>query len=187
MNPGIQSWQRLFKMAKKSIILTFDHRSTETFFPLQDGSSCYLLDKQTRPDYSNAMQVTREGDYGIRSVLYLARQPLKKVSFVNEISEEYKIPRSFLAKILQKLVRAKIVRSYRGVKGGFSLARHARDITVLEVLEAIEGKLALNICIADKKKCNFSRQCPSHTLWLTVQSRLSDMLKKTSIEDLARQ
>jgi Rrf2 family protein len=133
------------------------------------------------------MQVTREGDYGIRSVLYLSRQPFKKVSFVNEISEEYKIPRSFLAKILQKLVKAKIVRSYRGVKGGFSLARQARDITVLEVLEAIEGKLALNICISDKKTCSFSKHCPSHLLWLNVQAKVVDTLKKSNFEDLARQ
>lgn len=133
------------------------------------------------------MQLTREGDYGIRSVLYLARQPFKKVSFVNEISEDYKIPRSFLAKILQKLVRAKIVRSYRGVKGGFSLAKQAREITVLEVLEALEGKLALNLCIMDKKKCSFIRQCPSHALWTNVQSKVSDMLKKSNFEDLAKQ
>ena len=132
------------------------------------------------------MQVTREGDYGIRSVLYLARQPFKKVSFVNEISEDYKIPRSFLAKILQKLVKAKIVRSYRGVKGGFSLAKQARDITVLDVLEAIQGKLALNICITDKKKCSFSRQCPTHYLWINVQSKMSDMLKTTNFEDLSK-
>src|SRR5512134_482543 len=111
------------------------------------------------------MQVTREGDYGIRSVLYLARQPFKKVSFVNEIAEEYKIPRSFLAKILQKLVKAKIVRSYRGVKGGFSLSRQAKDISVLDVLEAIEGRVALNICLVDRKKCDFSKTCPIHSVW----------------------
>lgn len=134
-----------------------------------------------------SMQVTREGDYGIRSVLYLARQPFKKVSFVNEISEEYRIPRSFLAKILQKLVKAKIVRSYRGVKGGFSLARQARDITVLEVLEAIEGKLSLNICVPDKRKCSFSRHCPTHFLWVNVQNKVVDTLKKSNFEDLARQ
>jgi Rrf2 family iron-sulfur cluster assembly transcriptional regulator len=133
------------------------------------------------------MQVTREGDYGIRSVLYLARHPFKKVSFVNEISEEYKIPRSFLAKILQKLVRAKLVRSYRGVNGGFSLAKPARDIAVLEVLEAVEGKLALNICLPDKKKCGFSKHCPTHFLWYDVQTKIADMLKKTNFEDLAKQ
>lgn len=132
------------------------------------------------------MQITREGDYGIRSVLYLARQPFKKVSFVNEISEEYKIPRSFLAKILQKLVKAKIVRSYRGVKGGFSLARPAKEITVLDVLQAIEGKLSLNICVVDRKRCGFSKNCPVHTVWLNAQAKVVDTLRKATFEDLAR-
>lgn len=132
------------------------------------------------------MQLTREGDYGIRSVLYLARQPYKKISFVTEISEQYKIPRSFLAKILQKLVKAKIVRSYRGVKGGFSLARQAKDINVLDVLEAIEGKLAMNLCLSDKKKCDFSRNCPIHSVWVNVQSKVIDVLKKANFEDLSR-
>lgn len=132
------------------------------------------------------MQLTREGDYGIRSVLYLARQPYKKISFVTEIAEEYKIPRSFLAKILQKLVRAKIVRSYRGVKGGFSLARQAKDISVLDVLEAIEGKLSMNVCLADRKKCSFSRHCPVHGVWVNVQEKVVEVLKKSDFDDLAR-
>src|SRR5512139_1808072 len=133
------------------------------------------------------MQLTREGDYGIRSVLYLARQPYKKISFVTEISEEYKIPRSFLAKILQKLVKAKIVRSYRGVKGGFSLARQAKDISMLDVLEAIEGRLAMNLCLEDKRKCDFSRHCPIHSVWVTAQSKVTEVLRKSTFEDLARQ
>jgi Rrf2 family protein len=120
------------------------------------------------------MQLTREGDYGIRSVLYLARQPYKKISFVMEIAEEYKIPRSFLAKILQKLVKAKIVRSYRGVKGGF-------------LLEAIEGKLSMNVCLSDKKSCDFSRHCPIHGVWANVQTKVIEVLKKSNFEDLARQ
>jgi Rrf2 family protein len=133
------------------------------------------------------MQITREGDYGIRSVLYLSRQPFKKISFVNEISEEYKIPRSFLAKILQKLVKAKLVRSYRGVKGGFSLARQARDISMLDVIEAIEGKMCLNICLLDKKKCGFSKHCPVNPVWVTLQNRFAEMLRKINFEELARQ
>jgi Rrf2 family iron-sulfur cluster assembly transcriptional regulator len=133
------------------------------------------------------MQITRQGDYGIRSVLYLARQPFKKISFVTEISEEYKIPRSFLAKILQKLVKAKIVRSYRGVKGGFSLAKQARDINLLEVLEAIEGKICINVCLADKKKCSFSKNCPVSSVWAAAQAKFADTLKKTNFEELARQ
>ena len=133
------------------------------------------------------MQITRQGDYGIRSVLFLARQPFKKISFVAEISEEYKIPRSFLAKILQKLVKAKIVRSYRGVKGGFSLAKQAKDISMLEVIEAIEGKIHLNVCLMDKRKCDFSKNCPVSPVWALVQERFTDVLKKTNFADLARQ
>ncbi len=145
------------------------------------------LDKGVRFVIVYSMQITRQGDYGIRSVLYLARQPFKKISFVTEISEEYKIPRSFLAKILQKLVKAKIVRSYRGVKGGFSLARQARDISLLEVLEAIEGKICLNVCLMDKKKCPFSKHCPVTPIWAAAQARFTETLKKTNFEDLARQ
>ncbi len=133
------------------------------------------------------MQITREGDYGIRSVLYLSRQPFKKISFVNEISEEYKIPRSFLAKILQKLVKAKLVRSYRGVKGGFSLSKQARDISMLDVIEAVEGKLCLNICLTDKRNCGFSRNCPVSPAWAAIQIKMTDVLKKVNFEDLARQ
>jgi Rrf2 family protein len=132
------------------------------------------------------MQITRQGDYGIRSVLYLARQPFKKISFVTEISDEYKIPRSFLAKILQKLVKAKIVRSYRGVKGGFSLARQAKDISLLEVLEAIEGKLCINVCLADKKKCDFAKHCSVSSVWASAQAKFVDTLKKANFDDLAR-
>ena len=132
------------------------------------------------------MQITRESDYGIRSVLYLARQPFKKICFVNEISEDYKIPRSFLAKILQKLVKAKIVRSYRGVKGGFSLARQPRDISVLNVLEAIDGKVTLNLCLTDKKLCSFSRHCPVSAVWATAQSKVVEVLSKSNFEDMAR-
>ncbi len=146
-----------------------------------------LLDKGDIFAIVTSMQITRQGDYGIRSVLYLARQPLKKISFVGEISEEYKIPRSFLAKILQKLVKAKIVRSYRGVKGGFSLARPAKDVSVLEVYEAVEGKLAMNICLTDKKSCDFSKNCPIHGVWAIAQSKVVDVLKKSNFEDLARQ
>jgi len=133
------------------------------------------------------MQVTRQGDYAVRSVLYLARQPFKKVSFVSEISEEYLIPQSFLAKILQKLVKAKIVRSYRGVKGGFSLAKQSREISMLDVLEAVEGRVHLNICLKDKKNCEFSKNCPVSPVWATAQMRLTEVLKKSNFEDLARQ
>ncbi|MDH4164065.1 MAG: Rrf2 family transcriptional regulator [Nitrospirota bacterium] len=133
------------------------------------------------------MQLTREGDYGVRSVLYLSRQPYKKISFVSEIADMYGIPRSFLAKILQKLVKSGIVKSYRGVKGGFSLARPAKEISVLDVVESIEGKMAMNLCLADRKKCEFLRQCPVHHVWHNAQQKFIEELKKHNFDDLSRQ
>jgi Rrf2 family protein len=73
------------------------------------------------------------------------------------------------------------------VKGGFSLAKQAREITALDVLTAIEGRMAINLCLVDKKKCNFSKHCPTYFLWATVQSKIVDTLKKTHFEDLAKQ
>ncbi len=132
------------------------------------------------------MQITRQGDYAVRSVLYLSRQPFKTISFVAQIAEEYKIPRSFLAKILQKLTKAKIVKSYRGVKGGFSLAKQPKEISLLDVIEAIEGKISLNICLKDKKSCELSKHCPVSPIWAAVQNRFTDVLKNTTFADLAR-
>ena len=79
------------------------------------------------------------------------------------------------------------MRSYRGVKGGFSLVRQPKDISVLDVLEAIEGKVALNVCLADRRSCEFNRHCPIHSVWASAQSKVIDVLKKANFEDLARQ
>lgn len=167
--------------------VSIDYQTSDVLSSEYSPSVYFRLDNTEMFGIVDSMQITREGDYGIRSVLYLARQPYNKISYVNEISEEYNIPRSFLAKILQKLVKAKIVRSYRGVKGGFSLARPAREISMMDVLEAVEGKLYLNICLMDKKKCGFSKHCPVHSVWVNAQSKVAEVLKKANFDDLAKQ
>jgi Rrf2 family protein len=90
------------------------------------------------------MQLTRGGEYGLRSVLYLAHQDTGKISMVSTIAEAEDIPPRFLAKIFQMLGKAGVVKSRRGAKGGFSLTRPASEITVKEVIEAIDGPLYLN-------------------------------------------
>ena len=95
--------------------------------------------------------ITRKTDYAIRCVLHLAEAG-KDVLMVNEIAKEQDIPKSFLAKILQKLAKAGIVESLRGVKGGFRLAKKPEDISLLDVVELMEGPVAMNVCAADKRK-----------------------------------
>lgn len=129
------------------------------------------------------MQITRQTDYAIRCVLYLAEHP-DEVKVVDEIARSKSIPKVFLAKILQKLSKAGIVRSYRGVKGGFELAKRPKDITLLDVIEAIEGPVAMNICAIDKRLCNRSNQCSVHPVWVKLRQDTERKLRKYSIDRL---
>ena len=130
------------------------------------------------------MQITRETDYAIRCVLYLTSRT-ERVVMVDEISREMATPKSFLAKILQKLVRAGIARSFRGVKGGFQLDREPKDISLLDVIEAVEGSIALNACVLDKTACGFSSICAIHPIWITLRGEFNESLKKYNFADIA--
>lgn len=130
------------------------------------------------------MQITRETDYAIRCVLHLAHAP-ERVVMVEEIAAARYVPVSFLAKILQKLKRAKIVRSFRGVKGGFQLARAPEDVTLLDVIEAIQGKVAMNACAVDPKICELSPFCVVHPIWKDVRADVEQMLRKHDFRSLA--
>lgn len=129
------------------------------------------------------MQITRETDYAIRCVQYLCKNP-SEIKMVDEIASEMKIPKSFLAKILQKLTKAKIARSYRGVKGGFIPARRPEDINLLEVVEAIEGPIAVNTCVVDKKSCGFSDTCSVHPVWVSIRKEIEQRLKSVNFRNL---
>ena len=130
------------------------------------------------------MQITRETDYAIRCVLYLTSQT-DRIVMVDEIAREMATPKSFLAKILQKLVKADIARSFRGVKGGFKLSREPRDITFLDVIEAVEGSIALNACVLDRTVCGFSSICVVHPIWIKLRGEFNELLKKHNFADIA--
>ncbi len=123
------------------------------------------------------MQITRETDYAIRCVLHLSESP-DEVVMANEIARARRIPRCFIAKILRKLTRAGIVKSYRGVKGGFKLARSPEMTNLLEVIEAIEGPVAMNRCAINKKLCNISNTCSVHPVWVEARRKVEGILRK---------
>jgi Rrf2 family protein len=123
------------------------------------------------------MQITRETDYAIRCVLYLAGKR-GSVTMVDEISREKSIPKSFLAKILQKLSKTGIVRSYRGVKGGFELARPPEQINLLDVIEVIQGPVAMNACALDESVCSMSGSCSVHPVWIEVRREIEKLLRE---------
>jgi Rrf2 family transcriptional regulator, iron-sulfur cluster assembly transcription factor len=132
------------------------------------------------------MKLTRGGEYGIRGVLYLSHQEEGKISMLSAIAKAQEVPPRFLAKIFQALAKAGIVKSHRGAKGGFSLARQASDVTIKDVIEAVEGPIYLNMCLAAPGDCSRDKLCPIHTVWEEAQEKMMDVLGRTNFADLAK-
>src|SRR5512143_3291489 len=99
------------------------------------------------------MQITRQADYAVRAVLHLARVGNSERSATSTVAKEQSIPPSFLAKIISQLSIAGLLHTSRGARGGVMLARDAGDITLLDVVEAIDGPITLNECVHDTADC----------------------------------
>jgi Rrf2 family protein len=129
-----------------------------------------------------ALRLTNAADYAVRSMLYIASLPEDRVVLRSEVAETQKVPSSFMAKILRSLSRAGLLRSSRGVHGGFALARPAAEINLLDVVEAIEGPVALTQCIPDPENCPHSANCPANAVWANVQDKIADTLRSATLE-----
>ncbi|MGQ9626468.1 MAG: RrF2 family transcriptional regulator [Anaerolineae bacterium] len=131
------------------------------------------------------MRLTRGSDYGLRGVLHLARQPMGKVLLVSEVARAEDVPESYLAKIFQDLSRTGLIISHRGAKGGFSLAKPSSEIAMKEVIEAIEGLIALSPCLDPRQGCERMKKCAVHLALAQAQAELLAVLEETSIQSLA--
>src|SRR3972149_5762636 len=129
------------------------------------------------------MQITRQADYAVRAVLHLARTGDQRTA-TSFIAEEQKIPPSFLAKIISQLSIAGLLHTSRGARGGVTLARDAKDITLLEVVEAIDGPIQLNECVGENGTCSFDDDCPLRPIWCDAQEELVSKLKGTNFADM---
>lgn len=132
------------------------------------------------------MQISRAGEYGVLGLLHLVRQPAGQPVMIDAVSRDEDIPKSFLAKIFQDLARSGILRSQRGAGGGFTLARPADGITILEVIEAIDGKIALQRCLGDAPECEKRDGCALCFLFEEAQDRLKEVFSRTTLAELER-
>ena len=133
------------------------------------------------------LQLTRGGEYAVRAMTYLARFPEGHVASLRDIGRAQEIPESFLAKILQSLVHAGLAVSQRGAHGGFALARPAGQITMRDVIEAVDGPISVNLCTLDPEDCQRSGNCEVHKAWLRAQEQLMDVLGGVTLSSLAPQ
>lgn len=129
------------------------------------------------------MLVTRETDYAVRTVLYLAKNRNRMAS-VTEVAHAMHIPKSFLAKLLQRLVRSHILTSSRGVNGGFQLVQKPSEITLLSIMEAVQGPAGINVCAIDSKLCKLSSTCAVHPVWVEIRKEVEKRLKRETIGKL---
>ncbi|MBI2330943.1 MAG: Rrf2 family transcriptional regulator [Chloroflexi bacterium] len=129
------------------------------------------------------MQITRQADYAVRAVLHLARNGETRTA-TSVIAEEQRIPPSFLAKIISQLSIAGLLHTSRGARGGVTLAREPKEITLLEVIEAIDGPIQLNECVGDTGTCSFDDNCPLRPVWCEAQEQLVNRLKGTNFADM---
>ena len=133
------------------------------------------------------MQITRQADYAVRAVLHLARAGNAERSATSTVAKEQNIPPSFLAKIISQLSIAGLLHTSRGARGGVTLARDPREITLLEVIEAIDGPIQLNECVQGKGACSFEDNCPIRSVWCDAQDELVTRLRNTNFGQLMTQ
>jgi Rrf2 family protein len=131
------------------------------------------------------MIYSRSAEYAIRAFVYLAAAPPGKYAMVKQIAEESEIPAHFLAKILQQLARQGFLRSSKGPTGGFALRYPPSEITLLQIVESIDGLADYQRCIGGMQECNDQMRCGMHDSWKALRSRIIEYLEGTTVEDLA--
>lgn len=133
------------------------------------------------------MQLTRAADYAVRVMIHLAGMPPGARASRAGLAEAAECPEQFLSKVLQSLTRSGLVTSHRGNTGGFELPEAKRNATLLEVIEAIEGPMRLNLCLTSNHTCTRQLWCPAHTVWAEAQNAMVAVLEKSSIGEMAKE
>lgn len=132
------------------------------------------------------IRLTKAGEYGLRAIRYLVENGDEARISIGDISVEKKIPEPFLRKLFKPLVQQGIINSTRGVSGGVRLARMPEEISVLEVVEALEGPLALNECLLADVSCEFLDECGMHDVWEETQAAMAKVLRSKNLTDLIK-
>lgn len=134
------------------------------------------------------MKLNQATDYAFRAVLHLSRLPLGEVVEARIIAEQERIPMRFMLKILRMLTRAGIVESYRGVGGGYALAKMPLEITLRDVVEAVEGPVHVNRCLIAPDECNKrnTAKCAIHKALFSIQQTINEKLEEYNFETLSK-
>lgn len=136
---------------------------------------------------ASSMQLTRGADYAVRIMIHLAGLPDNERVLLPTLAAAANAPASFLSKVLQALTRAGLIASRRGQQGGFEILPQGRAASVLEVVEAIDGPIRLNVCLGQGQDCHCSRKhwCPANPVWQQAQEAMIGVLRDSKVAELA--
>lgn len=126
-------------------------------------------------------------ELALQALLFLSTGEQGKIFTAFEISQQLEIPKEFVAKILQGLTDENIVFSKKGKNGGFALGRQAKDITLIQIVEAIDGLEVFNNCILGFKECSVQDPCPVHIKWNKLRVEAFKMLSEQNLSELKEQ
>jgi len=132
----------------------------------------------------HVLRISRKIDYGLRAMIYLASIPAEAVVPFREVAKRMSVPEDFLAKILKQLVDQGLVRSTRGPHGGYALGRPATEISFLDVIEAVEGPVALNVCLDEEEGCGRSSACTMVGVWREGQEKMLEVYRQAKLAAL---
>lgn len=132
-------------------------------------------------------QVSRRADYAMRIMIELGQRGEDASVSAREISRKTAVPKAFLHKIVADLAKASLVRTYSGPTGGLALAQPAGDITALQIIEAIEGPICVNVCLLRPQECPRDLVCPAHGLWGRLQGMIVAELQTATLAELVEE
>lgn len=129
--------------------------------------------------------ITRDTDYAIRAICYIAQQKKRVVSAV-ELVEKLRTPHPFLRKILQALNKRKILRSYKGSGGGFKLSTASNKVSLVDLMEVFQGALTLNECFLKRLACPDIKICPLRKKIKNIENYVFKQLRSITIASLLK-
>jgi Rrf2 family protein len=131
------------------------------------------------------LRLSKKADYALMATKHLATRPDAASASAREIAEAYDIPLELLAKVLQRLVRARLMVSVQGTRGGYRLARPPHAITVADVIQAVDGPVAVTACSADDHRCDQYSKCSIRDPLWKIRGRIIEALTTVSVAELA--
>lgn len=130
------------------------------------------------------LRLTREAEYGLLAISYIASRTDGELTYRREIAQHHNIPVEFLAKVLQKLTKQGLIRSYRGIRGGYLLGRPTEQITLSDIVKAVDGPMALVECARKDGDCPQFEACELKDALHELQDGIVHLLQSMSLKDL---